>query len=912
MYLYLSTGKDYQYNGDCTLLHLACVLQNIEVTQLCTQYGLSSNIRDKSGQTAFDVTKCSRILKQIQNTSTKIQASFTPNKNKNIPLYRPTQRDVDDLFRLAENPKYVYEFQKKIQTYELNINQIRKDGDLLVHVAARSGLGHLPFLMSIIQIQKAGINLYNNDGMTPLMISAQEGNETLCETLMCIFGADPNIQNDKTKKTALHYAVTNGFINVINCLIKRGADFNLEDDDMCRPDDVFIEANDGNDCCEAIISHRQQRMDNLRDKIINSTVYTEDVRATDLSVVDKDDYTPVMLASIHNRKENLNTLLNVSKSTINAQHSHTGLTALSMAAKNGHADCCRVLFRHGANPGVVDMKIYLPLHYAVLNNREGVVDAFREHFPDTYIGLHKALNLCRRSSIHDKLTDAFSVRQDKIVSPQLRISSMEGNAEKLYCLLEDGDDVNMKSDLNSLPAVFIAVECGHVEVVRLLIEKGADLTKRDPRTGNTVLHVAALNGQQTTVEYLLQFCKNATRTHKNKLDVNSMNNDKKTALQFACEKGYNKIIKRLLENGATTALLNSQGTLFTTAEYEGARSLIEGHRNEHTNVIFKLVSEKPKTALPTLMKVWVPRFDHNLRDKLGDTPLMMACRKGFLETVKFLLQSAVYANQISLEEVDNSDTDSGVTDLPPWRSYPSESKNHDDLMKSLDRSFEYDHTSLVASQDTTKASLNPGNFLNSLPGPLYGESIKMNSYLTDIERPKGLYIYHDSIVSHVCAVNLFDGNTPLHRTIEGGDNVVMATILIEADSAVINMQNDAGFTPVHLACKLKRKKILGKLLATKGVDLNLLTLNIELPEEVTDNKKIKRMVKMARAGQPDSPHTPHSEISQPHGSSAQSFTESLPSVISQGGGSTINFDKINDLYTSLRTARHYPEILRKN
>lgn len=74
------------------------------------------------------------------------------------------------------------------------------------------------------------------------------------------------------------------------------------------------------------------------------------------------------------------------------------------------------------------------------------------------------------------------------------------------------------------------------------------------------------------------------------------------------------------------------------------------------------------------------------------------------------------------------------------------------------------------------------------------------------------YCIVDSIVSHVCAVNLYNGNTPLHRTIEGGDNVVIATLLVEADGVVINMQNDAGFTPIHLACKLKRKKILEKLL----------------------------------------------------------------------------------------------------
>lgn len=35
-------------------------------------------------------------------------------------------------------------------------------------------------------------------------------------------------------------------------------------------------------------------------------------------------------------------------------------------------------------------------------------------------------------------------RQEKIVLPQLRMCSMEGKAETLFCLLEDGDNVNLK------------------------------------------------------------------------------------------------------------------------------------------------------------------------------------------------------------------------------------------------------------------------------------------------------------------------------------------------------------------------------------------------------------------------------------------------------------------------------------
>lgn len=49
---------------------------------------------------------------------------------------------------------------------------------------------------------------------------------------------------------------------------------------------------------------------------------------------------------------------------------------------------------------------------------------------------------------------------------------------------------------------------------------------------------------------------------------------------------------------------------------------------------------------------WQPGFDHNLRDKAGNTPLMVACQVGVSEIISFLLQSAVYPQ--SLYEDDDA------------------------------------------------------------------------------------------------------------------------------------------------------------------------------------------------------------------------------------------------------------------
>lgn len=75
-------------------------------------------------------------------------------------------------------------------------------------------------------------------------------------------------------------------------------------------------------------------------------------------------------------------------------------------------------------------------------------------------------------------------------------------------------------------------------------------------------------------------------------------------------------------------------------------------------------------------------------------------------------------------------------------------------------------------------------------------------------------IFPDNKVCHLCAINLLDGNTAFHRTIEGGDNLQVAELLLAHEPGVAHTQNFQGYSPLHLACKLGRKKIVQKLLVS--------------------------------------------------------------------------------------------------
>ncbi|XP_070186884.1 ankyrin-1-like isoform X2 [Littorina saxatilis] len=825
-------------------------------------------------------------------------------------VVKPSLQDKDTIFKLAANPKYFDEIQKKLQTLDFNVNtECDTNGDFLLHIVCRRGLSQLPLIMALVKIQGADVELCNAEGETPLMLAAAAGNPVLCDVLMCLFGADPNKPNPNTGRTALHYAVEGNHRKTVECLIRRGADVNSEDHMGRRTDDVPLCQGTNDDCHEVIQFNRTRRMEALTERIRKGELEKRHLLPTDLFVVDDDGYTLVMTAAIYNKPDALEVLLLCNDTTIDAQHIKTGMTAVSIAAQMGNVEAVEVLLSRGANPAIVDMKNYLPLHYAVLNNQEKVVDAMLEYFPQCYCGLYMATRLCKRTSIHVKLKSAFVRRQEEIVTPKLLACAMNGAADELYQLLDDGDNINPKSGTGNWP-LYLAVQNGHLDVVKLLFERGGDIRKRHSTTGETVLHIAAKMGHTEITSYLLAYCRqtyanrSSHRPSRKLMDINTTDANNRTPLQVAAEKGFSKIVELLLQHGATTALLDAGGQLITCPQYEGVRMQIESHRQQHTKDVVALITDRSKKAFEQLQKIWLPRFDHNLRTKQGDTPLMVACAAGKLQVLKFFLESAVYPPaRTDAESDDDSDADSGVLDPGGnFRRRRVKSSDGEDLQASgvFSQSTEGPVGQLTSSGDFTQSiEIIQESTKNTVGGPGLPNGVgnaqrSLDNLLHDVNRPKGLYIFHDGLVSHVCAVNLYDGSTPLHRAVEHGDNLQLVKLLLTADKTCINIQNNAGLSPLHLACKLGRKKVIELLLASEEIDLNVRTLESLLPEETTTNKTIIRMVQKARiqhTGLASPPPKPHD--AEYKDDSSSTTTQSIT-------GSTVNFDKLHSRYEALR------------
>ena len=127
----------------------------------------------------------------------------------------------------------------------------------------------------------------------------------------------------------------------------------------------------------------------------------------------------------------------------------------------------------------------------------------------------------------------------------------EGKLDVVKFLIEKGANVNAKCK-NDYTPLCIAAEKGKLDVVKFLIEKGANVDKKN-KNGWTPLHVAAKEGILDVVKYLTE----------NGANINAKTNDDKTPLYIAAKNGHSEVvdylcrgIKRKAENEASVPIEN--------------------------------------------------------------------------------------------------------------------------------------------------------------------------------------------------------------------------------------------------------------------------------------------------------------------------------------------------------------------
>ncbi|MCH8037725.1 MAG: ankyrin repeat domain-containing protein, partial [Proteobacteria bacterium] len=139
--------------------------------------------------------------------------------------------------------------------------------------------------------------------------------------------------------------------------------------------------------------------------------------------------------------------------------------------------------------------------------------------------------------------------------------------------------VDVRSAIDDSTPLHVAAHAGRIDIVRLLIAKGADIGAR-AQGGITPMHMAALGGHAGIVKLLLSLG----------ADVNTLSSSDSTPLHLAAREGHAKLVGLLLRRGAEIDF----------RRYYGPTPLMEAARTGHIEAVAVLLRSgadlKPRSA----------------------------------------------------------------------------------------------------------------------------------------------------------------------------------------------------------------------------------------------------------------------------------------------------------------------------
>lgn len=215
----------------------------------------------------------------------------------------------------------------------------------------------------------------------------------------------------------------------------------------------------------------------------------------------------------------------------------------------------------------------------------------------------------------------------------LLLASSSGKSDIVKFLLESGADIEAKDKMGRTPLITAARERGGIDVIKLLVEKGAAVNAVDDAK-DSALSLAAWRGFEDIVDYLLEKSANVP-----------INNEQgRWLLGKAADKGLEKLFSAMTAKGADLGIrVEDNATLLHMACGGGSLQIIDTLLKSKMNVNLKddngwtplhYAAFKGKTeVIELLLKQGA---DINVRNLMGESPLNMATIWGTQETTDFL------------------------------------------------------------------------------------------------------------------------------------------------------------------------------------------------------------------------------------------------------------------------------------
>lgn len=212
-------------------------------------------------------------------------------------------------------------------------------------------------------------------------------------------------------------------------------------------------------------------------------------------------------------------------------------------------------------------------------------------------------------------------------------------------------------DYKGMTALLNAAWYGHIEIAKLLLERGAAINQKkipqdaDKPDGRTPLIMAIQNNRLEMVKFLVE----------RKARVDLADTQKQAPLIWAGLKSSDEVIVYLLEHGAQPGSVDKDGwTPLISAAYSGKLEAVKLLLTKVSPMNLKAVSKTGYSALHMaafkghlpvvrlLVEKGLPA-DGSFRPNMR-TPLIAACDGGSLEVVEFLVAQGANINHVSKDQ----------------------------------------------------------------------------------------------------------------------------------------------------------------------------------------------------------------------------------------------------------------------
>jgi len=511
------------------------------------------------------------------------------------------------------------------------------DGQWPIHLAIERGDVDVVRSMLMHEINPADPSKENSSRKKAIHLAAEKGRDDIVEIL--INGLKNKTEDginarDVKGQTALIAASKLGYDLIAKLLLDNGANATIPEDTSLEQTALHYASMNGHDLfVSVLLKHAESEYDRQRvegaaegpsssapTKILDENEPLDDKEPEHQEAQDSSGPTASQATDVERKKA----IAELAKLNLaNRQR----MTALHLAAQNGHSKVIKILVEYGAQRSATNQDGATALILAIQNHHKEAVTQFLSDWPTSED--HKGLEIALQSAaeILAKVPDKDSTIINALISKGAKSGYQKPSdgmtalhwaikhkavdiAQRLIADVENGDKrLDHKETKTGQSALIMSVECDLGEVTRALLGKGTAYTKSKDFTGRTVLHWAVVIHDADLVQTLLDMAGDGNNTF-----VDEQDNQERTALHLAAKEGQDVIISALLDKHANPSIPDTYG--------RSALMLAAAAGRE--NAVKKLLTTKS---------------DPRTLDKYGKTALGLAAVKGHEPVVRAIFEA---------------------------------------------------------------------------------------------------------------------------------------------------------------------------------------------------------------------------------------------------------------------------------